>query len=268
MKHFNRLAMPFIEMPLFVLTLMTASEVLVAQTAMDLFENKSFQDQEKKMFLYRLLSPPNIEAEKKYPLVLFFHGAGERGNDNQAQLVHGMKDFAGDKIRKQYPAFVLAPQCPKGQQWVDVPWGAKKHKLPSRPSEAMRLALALVDSFIQSNPVDKNRVYVTGLSMGGFGAFDAISRRPSLFAAALPICGGGDENMATQISSIPLWVVHGDADKVVLPSRSVNMVEAIKKAGGQPKLTLLKNVGHNSWSATYSNPATYRWLFQQQQQRN
>ncbi|MEC9092261.1 MAG: prolyl oligopeptidase family serine peptidase [Planctomycetota bacterium] len=233
-----------------------------AEDVLERFEKSKFQDS-KKTLLYRILKPRQAEATKRYPLVIFFHGAGERGQDNTAQLVHGMKDFASDANRKNYPAFVVAPQCPRGQQWVDVPWGAKSHRMPETPSESMRLAIALVDSLVQSHPIDPRKIYVTGLSMGGYGTFDAICRRPDLFAAALPICGGGDEALASRIQTIPLWAVHGDADQVVLPSRSTNMVAALQKAGGKPKLTLLKGVGHNSWTSTYSDPATFRWLFQQ-----
>ena len=231
--------------------------------SLDRFEKRTFRGSQGDKLLYRVLPPRELEKGKKYPLVLFLHGAGERGSDNRKQLVHGMKDFASAEVAAKYPAFVIAPQCPSGKQWVEVPWSAKSHKLPAEPSVPLRLSLELVDQSIASLPIDPSRVYVTGLSMGGYGTFDAICRRPGLFAAALPICGGGDENLAPKIRSVPIWIVHGDADRVVVPSRSENMFEALKKAGGTPRLTLLKGVGHNSWSSTYSNPATYQWLFSQ-----
>ena len=237
-------------------------EVSSAQDLLNQFEKLTFQNETDESLNYRLLSP-KIEKGKKYPLVLFFHGAGERGSDNQKQLIHGMKDFASEQVSGKYFPFVIAPQCPKNQQWVDVPWNAKSHTMPEKPSNSMRLSLQLLEKFIETHPVDKNRVYVTGLSMGGYGTFDAISRKPGLFAAALPVCGGGDEKVADRIKALPIWIVHGDADRVVLPSRSTNMFDAIKKAGGKPKLTMIKGVGHNSWSATYANPATYEWLFAQ-----
>jgi predicted peptidase len=213
---------------------------------------------------YRLLTPSKIEEGKKYPLVIFLHGAGERGTDNEKQLVHGIPDFV--KNRDKYPAFVIVPQCPENQKWADVDWTAKTHTLPKEPSAPAKLLLALLETFIKEKPVDTNRIYLTGLSMGGYGTWDLIARKPDLFAAAAPVCGGGDEATAPKIKHIPLWVFHGDKDTVVLPERSRNMVEAIKKAGGNPKYTEYKGVGHNSWVKAYSDPEFFAWLFAQKRQ--
>lgn len=213
---------------------------------------------------YRLMSPPRQEAGKKYPLVLFYHGAGERGADNTKQLIHGMADFASQQNRTKYPCFVLAPQCPNGQQWVDTPWTLPAHTMPAEPAPALKLSLDLVDALEKELPIDSTRIYVTGLSMGGFGVWDAIQRQPTRFAAAAPVCGGGDTALAKSIAAVPLWAFHGDQDTVVKPSRSQDMVEALKAAGGSPRLTLYPGVGHNSWAPTYRNPEFYAWLFQQQ----
>lgn len=227
------------------------------------FEARALTDADGGKLNYRLLKPKNYDANKKYPLVLFFHGAGERGADNAKQLVHGMQDFASDGIMESYPAFVLAPQCPEGLQWVDTPWTADEHTMPEKPTQPMRQSLDLVAALQKEFSIDANRIYVTGLSMGGFGTWDAIQRRPELFAAAAPVCGGGDKALASKIKHIPLWVFHGDKDTVVKPNRSRDMIAALEAAGGKARYTEYKDVAHNSWSATYRDPAFYEWLFAQ-----
>jgi predicted peptidase len=112
-------------------------------------------------------------------------------------------------------------------------------------------------------PVDKGRIYVAGISMGGYGAWDAIQRRAELFAAAIPVCGGGDEAEAPKLKNVPIWAFHGDQDQVVLTIRTTRMIEAIAKAGGTPKMTIYPGVGHDAWSATFSNPEVLDWLFAQ-----
>ncbi|HRX80691.1 MAG TPA: prolyl oligopeptidase family serine peptidase [Pirellulaceae bacterium] len=213
---------------------------------------------------YRLLRPKDYDASQRYPLVVFYHGAGERGNDNVKQLVHGMNDFASDDVMAKYPCFVIAPQCPEGDQWVDTPWTADTHKMPEKPTEPMQLSLDLITSLQAEFSIDANRLYVTGLSMGGFGTWDVIQRHPNRFAAGVPICGGGDTSFAKQLAQVPIWAFHGGADSAVKPKRSRDMIEAIKEAGGSPKYTEYPGVGHNSWAATYANREMYDWLFSQQ----
>ena len=230
----------------------------------DRFEKREYADAEGAKLPYRLLKPNNYDSKQKYPLVVFLHGAGERGTDNVKQLVHGMADFASDKIMEKYPAFVLAPQSPDGQQWVDVPWSADEHKMPDKPAAPLRQTLELIAALQQEFAIDGGRIYVTGLSMGGFGAWDCIQRRPDLFAAAAPVCGGGDATMAAKMKQVPVWAFHGDADGAVKVRRSRDMIAALKAAGGSPKYTEYKGVGHDSWTATYRDPEFYSWLFAQQ----
>jgi predicted peptidase len=228
----------------------------------DRFEAGEFKHRDQSL-LYRLLRPKSYDPSKRYPLVVFFHGAGERGSDNRQQLIHGMADFAADDVREEYPCFVIAPQCPDGEQWVNVPWTSDRHDMPAQPSTAMRLTFALVDSLAKELSIDPNRLYVTGLSMGGFGVWDAIQREPKFFAAAVPICGGGDTSLADAIKHLPIWAFHGDGDTTVKTQRSRDMIAALKAAGGQPRYTEYPNTGHNSWQATYANREVYAWLFAQ-----
>jgi predicted peptidase len=210
--------------------------------------------------LYRLYLPPNPGGEKM-PLILFLHGAGERGDDNAAQLKNCMKQFLA--MQKKYPSYIVAPQCPKGKKWNEVDWQAASHATPEKPSDPFASLIPLLESLQKELPVDAKRLYVTGLSMGGYGTWDLISRLPDTFAAAAPICGGGDETKAAAIAKVPQWIFHGGADKVVKPERSRNMVAALKKAGAEPKYTEYEGVGHNSWDKAYAEPDFWPWLFSQ-----
>jgi predicted peptidase len=217
-------------------------------------------DQELK---YRLLSPEKPDPDKRYPLVLFLHGAGERGDDNQGQLVHGMRDFA--KRSESFPAYVVAPQCPSRASWCDVQWTGERHTMAAEPNATMKLTLALVDQLTKDLPVDPDRIYVTGLSMGGFGTYDAVARRPELFAAAAPICGGSDESeqVMKHLAQVPFWIAHGAADNIVSVEWSRRAIEALKQAGSDPHYVELPDVGHDSWSATYGDDKFFEWMFAQ-----
>lgn len=230
---------------------------------LDRFEAGIAGDAKEGQLPYRLLKPKNYDAGKKYPLVLFFHGAGERGNDNRKQLIHGMKEFASDAMMDKYPCFVLAPQCPEGQQWVDAPWSADAHQMAKEPTKAFRQSLALVEALQKQFSIDSTRVYVTGLSMGGFGAWEAVQRRPDLFAAAIPICGGGDPAYAKNVAQTAVWAFHGADDDAVKPSRTEAMIAAVTPLSKRVKVTIYANTGHDSWSKTYSDPKVLDWLFAQ-----
>lgn len=245
------------------------SQSIYAEDVLDRFESREFQSAAGGKLLYRLLKPKDFSPGKKqkYPLVIFYHGAGERGDDNKKQLVHGMKDFASDTIMRQYPCFVVAPQCPNDSQWVDVPWSDDSHTMPEQPTAPMRMSMELITSLEKEFPIDDDRLYVTGLSMGGFGTWDAVQRNPKRFAAAVPICGGGDLALAKSICNVPIWAFHGGEDTSVKTRRSRDMIQALKEAGGAPRYTEYTGVGHNSWSATYRDPALYKWLFAQKRQR-
>lgn len=212
---------------------------------------------------YCLLKPKAVEEGQKYPLVIFLHGAGERGTDNQIQLVHGMNDFASDAIMDKYPAFVIAPQCPEERKWVEVDWTLESHTIPAERSIPLAATFALIDRFLAEQPVDQSRVYITGLSMGGYGTWDALARKPELFTAAVPICGGGDPATAGKFKHVPLWAFHGDLDTAVKPKRSREMIDALRVLGGTPKYTEYHGVAHDSWTQTYADPAMYEWLFAQ-----
>jgi predicted peptidase len=227
------------------------------------YEARIYKDEQGKTLSYRLLKPKDYDAQQKYPLVLFLHGAGERGADNEVQLKHCVRVFAKDENRAKYPCFVAVPQCPDKAKWTNVDWNKDAHTQPAQPAEPMRLALEMTAALQKEFSLDPQRLYVAGLSMGGFGAWDVIARFPDKFAAAVPICGGGDEKTAPLIAQIPIWAFHGAKDPVVKPARTRNMIEAIKKAGGAPKFTEYPDAGHDSWTQAFNDPALLEWMFAQ-----
>lgn len=159
----------------FLLLLPTAA-MSQANKLTDLLEKKVYTDAQGKTLAYRLLKPENYDSKTVYPLVIFLHGAGERGSDNTKQLIHGVSEFAKPENRKAYPCFLLAPQCPDGKRWVEVDWGADKHTQPKNPSDPMKLLLELIPEFQKEYRVDPKCIYVTGLSMGGFGTWDLVAQ--------------------------------------------------------------------------------------------
>jgi len=200
---------------------------------------------------YMLFAPKDYDADdKKWPLMLFLHGLGECGN-NQLELVkiHGPAGFVDS--RPDFPFVVVTPQCPppKGQM-KDVPTAWKPDQL-----------IQLVDHVMKNVKVDPTRVYVTGLSMGGFGTWRLVAAYPERFAAAVPICGGGEpQAMAESLRRVPIWAFHGARDPVVPLCKSQEMVRAVRRAGGDVRLTVYPDVEHNSWTQTYDNPKVYDWL--------
>jgi predicted peptidase len=227
------------------------------------FSNQQYIDG-KDTLRYRQLVP-DYDTLRKYPLVVFLHGAGERGHDNEAQLKWGVMNFAADESMMKYPAIVIAPQCPANLTWSN--FSRKKNSremhLEINPSRPMELVIALINKLTKELRIDKNRIYITGLSMGGYGTFDAIERYPNLFAAAVPVCGGGDVSKAESIARIPIWIFHGSEDSAVDPLYSLDMVQALTKAGAHPGFTQYPEVGHFSWLGAYSDPLMIEWLFRQ-----
>ncbi len=222
---------------------------------------------------YRIMYPKNFKETEKYPVILFLHGAGERGNDNRSQLVHGGKLFATDYLQERYPAIVIFPQCPKESYWsnVDVDRSTYpihlKFKYDQGPTTPMRMVMDLLDSTIQQPYADDNQVYLMGLSMGGMGTFELLNRKPDTFAAAIPICGGGDPNsVSVYAKNTPLWVFHGAQDNVVNPLQSMEMVTALLKTGVFPKFTLYDFANHNSWDPAFAEPELLPWLFAHKKQ--
>jgi len=218
---------------------------------------------------YHILYPKHFDTTKRYPLILFLHGAGERGSDNVKQLTHGASLFAADSVMGKYPAIVIFPQCPAESYWANVdvetlPDGKRSFNFQARgkPTPPMAAVMELLDSLVKLSYVDVNRVYIGGLSMGGMGTFELLARRPKMFAAAFPICGGGNPvNVKRYAKRVKLWVFHGEADDVVPLYHSQRMVDAIKKDKGDVRFSVYPGVGHNSWENAFAEPELLPWLF-------
>ena len=219
---------------------------------------------------YRILLPLHFEASKRYPLVLFLHGSGERGRDNEKQLTHGSQLFLADSNRQRFPAIVVFPQCADSSYWSNVQitrdtsggrtFNFQEGGAPTRP---MAMVENLLEELQGQYKIKSDQVYVMGLSMGGMGTFELVRRHPDLFAAAIPICGGANTATAPQLKRLPWWVFHGAKDNVVPPRHSEEMVAALKAQGASVTFTVYPEAGHNSWDSAFAEPDLLSWLFAQ-----
>ena len=194
---------------------------------------------------YLLFLPEGYGQQKKrWPLILFLHGAGERGDDLNKVKVHGPPKIV--EKRKDFPFIVVSPQCPEDDWWT-------------RKTEVL---INLLDDIIARYDVDTERIYLTGLSMGGYGSWALASEYPDRFAAVVPICGGGNRIMSITLKDMPIWAFHGAKDSVVPVEESKDLVEAINARGGNAKLTIYPEANHDSWTETYNNQGVYDWLLE------
>lgn len=223
---------------------------------------------------YRLLLPENYDATKKYPLVIFLHGSGEKGNNNESQLVHGAKLFLKAEVRKKYPAIVVFPQCALESSWsnrtVSVNKAGKRESVfleAGEPTKAMALLTGLLKKLPAVYKMKKNQVYVAGLSLGGMGTFELVRRNPKIFAAAIPICGGANTATARRMKKTSWWIFHGAKDNVVPPELSQQMYAALLREKAQVKLTIYPEADHNSWDAAFAEKDLLPWLFSQHRKK-
>ena len=210
---------------------------------------------------YRLLYPMDFNPAETYPLVLFLHGAGAWGTDNEKPLKSLPQIFLDSANRKKYPCFVLVPQCTKHEPWVRFPGFPTSIATPDTPTTSTKLTLELLDVLKNDLPLSTKHIYITGLSLGGEGTFDFLSRDPNLFAAAVPICGIADTAKAKIYKKVPLWAFHGDEDTINEVKYTRMIIASLKKAGGKPKYTEYKGVKHNSWINAYAEPTLLDWIF-------
>ena len=192
---------------------------------------------------YLLYLPQDYEQKSSWPLVLFLHGSGECGDDLELVKKHGLPKLIAEG--KEFPFIVVSPQCPSDGWW--------------HPAELT----ALLDEIVEKFKVDADRIYVTGMSMGGFGTWSLAAYTPHRFAAILPICGGGYPSRMKRIAHLPVWVFHGAHDKAVPLEMSQMLVEALKRRGSDVQFTVYPDAEHDAWSETYANPQVYAWLLEQ-----
>lgn len=213
---------------------------------------------------YRLSAPQFPRPGARYPLILFLHGSGECGTDNRRHLKVGLPALMSALLRQPEPVMILAPQCQTGNWWVKRLARGEEYAMPPQPAPSLEVALAIVDHLVEARQADPDRVYITGLSLGGFGAWDAVQRRPGRFAAAIPICGGGDIRRVWELRRMPVWVFHGTADRNVDVACSRRMVQALKQAGNRTvRYTEFEGAGHAVWDRAYGKDEVIRWLMLQ-----
>ena len=250
MKHLNLLFVCFI------FNSLNSQELKLYEKENFVYENDTLN--------YRILKPLNYNPNKQYPVHLFLHGSGERGNDNSSQLTHGGMLFLKKENREKYNSWVIFPQCSKNDRWPSLStdqWNKTINNKITKPNKSLGLVIKLMDEFIEKKQVDKQRIYVSGLSMGGMGTFEILFRRPNMFAAATPICGNGIPQLAKLYADkVPLWIFHGSDDNVVSPKYSLTMAKAIIEAGGSPKMTLYENTGHGSWNNAFAEKNFLKWI--------
>ncbi|MEO5627016.1 MAG: prolyl oligopeptidase family serine peptidase, partial [Dokdonella sp.] len=201
---------------------------------------------------FRYFVPPGYTSAQAYPLILFLHGSGERGSDNEAQLsnnANGALQLIGDTQLALQPLFMIAPQCPSGGWWSGA---------------TLTTAIGLIDQIAATYHIDPDRVYVTGLSMGGIGTWSAVTAQPTRFAAAVPMSGNGNTNAAAAVSAIPFWFFHANNDGTVGVAGSDTLVAALRNAGASTIYTRYDTGGHTIWSAAYAHPLLFPWLVSQQ----
>lgn len=232
------------------------------------FLKREYINKEGKVLPFRIVYPLNYNKEVKYPLVLVLHGGGERGRDNELQLVHGSKLFLDSINRSKYPAIVVFPQCPENLYWSTIKIDRSKSPYSldvtyeEKASWPLQSALDLVKELSKKESVDKDRIYIMGLSMGGMGTIEAISRKPKLFAAAVPICGAGDPDCCDKYADkMPLWFFHGAKDNVIDVKYSRLLVEKLKSLNADVRYSEYPEVEHDSWENAFAEPELLPWLF-------
>jgi predicted peptidase len=226
------------------------------------FMKKTFVSNNGGSIPYQFLIPENSSADQQYPLVVFLHGGGELGSDNFSQLTNFPRSLISGQNKLDYPTFVIAPQCPTTDSWSSFP-DYPNSRSSENPTKASQLVIELVESLLTEYNIDASRIYITGMSLGGEGTFDIVSRRPDLFAAAVPICGIADVERASSVKDVPFWIFHGAKDDINLVTYSQAMVEALLAVGASPKYTEYANAGHSVWSQAYGEPELFPWLFSQ-----
>lgn len=248
-----------------IMLLMLAAAV-AANAQVTEYERNSFVSSDGVSLNYRSLVPENIAAGKKYPVVLFMHGAGERGNDNELQLFHGSQMFLNPVNREKYPAFVIFPQCPKENFWAfSKRPDYEKGDIPAEDeiTPILKAVVELLQSYMDNPAVDKSRIYIMGMSMGGMATYDLVARYPDIFAAAIPICGAVKPGRLGVAKDIKFRIYHGDADKVVPFECSRAAYRELKAAGADVEYFEFPGCQHNSWNPAFNQPDFMEWLFAQ-----
>lgn len=223
------------------------------------FAGYVYRDARGQAMPYRLFVPEDYRKENRYPLVVWLHGGAGRGSDNLKQITGG--NISGSRVwtqaenQSRYPCLVVAPQCAENGLWATIE--------KAEPTVQLLMALEVIKDLQHKMSVDARRIYVAGQSMGGFGAWSLVTNYPRRFAAAIPVCGGGDESKARRLVLEHVWAFHGEMDASVNVERSRTMIAAIRRAGGNARYTEYKGEGHVIWEKVFHEPELLPWVFAQ-----
>lgn len=251
----------------YVALILTFCFLSVSAGALNVEDAFSFEEfvLEETILPYRIYVPEDYNEDNQYPLVVFLHGAGERGRDNDLQLKNAVQTLFDREDGLMMQSIVIAPQCPEGEQWVDTPWAEGNYSTDEIPeSNELKAVVELVHSLTQKYSVDNSRIYAMGVSMGGFGTWDLIIRHNDIFAAAAPMCGGGDPSKAPLLIDTPIYTFHGTADNSVPFEGTEEMVNAIEDESGRKiNFIVYEGEGHNIWEKASAEPDWVSWIFEQ-----
>ncbi|HEY0744219.1 MAG TPA: dienelactone hydrolase family protein [Chryseosolibacter sp.] len=226
----------------------TPAPIAKKRSGLDFRDSAYYQPAKFNAMPYRVMVPTKYDSTKQYPLVVFLHGIDERGSDNEKQLRWGASLFKSDSVRKDYPAFVIFPQCPADYYWAN-----------ENPMEALK---DLIDDFVLANNVNQNKIYIVGLSMGAYGTYEMVARNPGMFAAAIAISGDGDHNRAKNMAKSAWKIYAGGKDNIVTSDKSERMAQALRKSGAKVSLTVYPHANHvGSWVNAFEEPDFCSWLF-------
>jgi len=233
-----------------------------AEERLDGFEARTFVGAAGTRLPYRFYLPENPGRDQRLPLIVYLHGSGGAGTDNRRQLrggnTSGTHVWTTPASQSRQAAFVLAPQIPSGQDWHAPGAGVSVHA---------QLLIDLLATLVRELAIDADRIYLVGQSLGGFGVWDLVTKRPELFAAGVPLCGGGDSDRAAAARRVAIWAFHGEADRTVPAARSRQMVVALRAAGGSVEYTEYPGKGHDVWTLAFAEPRLPTWLFAQRRSR-
>ena len=238
----------------------------MAQDNVDGFVGRIYKSPSGQMMPYRLFIPPGYKKANKYPLVLWLHGGGGSGSDNLRQIqgdqIPGTHTWTKPENQAKHPAFVFVPQSARSWDNTGVT-GVLADNQGSELTPELALVLEILDSLKMEFSIDSKRLYVAGQSLGGFGTWNLITKKPGVFAAAIPLCGGGNPALAANVKRMPIWSFQGDADRAPFLDSNRRMIAAIRGAGGKPRYTEYPGVGHEIWERVFKEPDLVDWLFNQ-----
>ncbi len=252
---------------LFILALFISG--YISALGQESYGHHTFTAEDGTVLNYRQLKPAETAEGKRYPLVIFLHGLGERGTDNENQLFHGSQMFLNPVTREKYPAYVIFPQCPKSAFWAykDIPSSFETLKAEDPMPAPFKALKELIDTYLTYPYIDKSRVYIMGLSMGGMATYDMVARFPDIFAAAIPICGAVEPERLEGLEGVSFRIFHGDADTTVPVECSRKAYKALKKSRCKVEYFEFPGCGHGSWNPAFSKDDFMDWLFKQKKSR-